>query len=111
MIDIKKGDKMRKNSVDFISFYEQEDKIPISKLKNKYITLFFDDIQEMGIEVKQNIHEYQSKLIIDPEKATLITNNDFCFIRVFEPNSNERQFISQFVKDEIDSHFIDGVEE
>ena len=97
----------RINTVDFISKYEQEDKIPISKLKAKYITVFFDNIVKLKPELNSRIHEYEDKFIIDPEKAFIITKDGWCFCKVFsvlDPEA-ERKEIRDWFDDKVDSYF------
>jgi len=82
-----------------LSVYIQDDKIPIGKFKTKYVTLFFEDINEMIKELSEHTYTSEDKLIIDPEKVILITYNGFCFIRVYdlEQARTERKQITEYV--------------
>jgi len=81
------------------SVYIQDDKIPINKFKTKYVTLFFDSIREMLTELSDHTYTSEDKLIIDPEKSTLITTNGFCFIRVYDAEQAriERKEITDYI--------------
>lgn len=65
-----------------LSFYNTKDTVPLSKLKERYITTFVDNLKDFEEEIIQNYNKSNTKLFIENEKAFLIIN-EFCFIIIY----------------------------
>ncbi|MDD3976055.1 MAG: hypothetical protein WC996_02250 [Peptostreptococcales bacterium] len=65
-----------------LSYYNTKDTVPLSKLKERYITTFVDNLKDFEEEIIQNYNNSNTKLFIENDKAFLIIN-EFCFIIIY----------------------------
>jgi hypothetical protein len=79
-----------------LSYYNTKDTVPLSKLKERYITTFVDNLKDFEDEIIQNYNNANTKLFIENEKTFLI-NNEFCFIILYD-NKEIKQEIIECVK-------------
>jgi len=79
----------------YFSIYNSIDNIPLSKLKEKYITTFFDKQEYLTKEIKKNQNNTNCKLFIEETKAFLI-NNEFCFIYIYKSLIEKDQLLEAY---------------
>lgn len=65
-----------------LSYYNTKDTVPLSKLKERYITTFVDNLKDFEKEIILNYNNSSAKLFIENDKAFLIIN-EFCFLIIY----------------------------
>jgi len=74
-----------------LKYYFTKDIVPLSKLKQNYVTNFIETVEEFETEVFNNINNPEARLFLEEEKLFIITNG-FCFI-LLNTNTEIRQKI------------------
>jgi len=80
-----------------ISIYNSIDTMPLSKMKEKFITTFFNKQEYLITEIQKNQNNTNCKLFIEETKAFLI-NNEFCFVYIYQSPIERNQLLKKYAR-------------